>query len=406
MRYQSAALLLALLLASPLWAAEDPSRIAQIDAARSDAIDALRREILAASILPDATVQNLVEKAGGEGVISKALTGAQQMGGPRWIDDQTCQITMSIEGETIAKAVEDIARTRPRALSVSPQELHDKLKRWSRRTFSAVGTSIGWSAVDRLHPDPAQANWQMVSDDARRKAIGLAKQSAVAAVLESLKPVALEGTHSIGEVLALPAADVELRKWLSGRPITAVQFRDNLEIRLALSVAPQEFWPVLKEILQKQKAVPVPTKTADWIRVREQMIARMAPPIGSGMATPDGGAPQRQAIALPAQPPRWVSDAIDATGTAGPAGSALRTARAAESAAGQQLRDKINALVLTPGLTLADAAHQDARIEQAITRSIARAHISKVDYDTPTRGSVRAKLSLNLEDLWREMNSQ
>src|SRR5436305_12441299 len=134
MRYQSAALLLALLLASPLWAAEDPSRIAQVDAARSDAIDALRREILAASILPDATVQNLVEKAGGEGVISKALTGAQQMGGPRWIDDQTCQITMSIEGEAIAKAVEDIARTRPRALSVSPQELHDKLKRWSRRT--------------------------------------------------------------------------------------------------------------------------------------------------------------------------------------------------------------------------------------------------------------------------------
>ena len=46
------------------------------------------------------------------------------------------------------------------------------------------------------------------------------------------------------------------------------------------------------------------------------------------------------------------------------------------------------------------------RIEQAIIRSIGRAQISKVDYDTPTRGSVRAKLSLNLEDLWREMNSQ
>jgi len=405
MRYRTAAVLLALFLASPLWAAEDPSRIAQIDAARSDAIDALRREILAAPIIPDTTVQNLVEKAGGEGVINKALTNAQQMGGPRWIDEQTCQITMSIEGEAIAKAIEDIVRTRPRAISISQAELHDKLKRWSRRTFSAVGTSIGWSAVDRLHPDPAQANWHMVSDDARRKAISLAKQSAVAAVLESLKPVALEGTHSIGEVLALPAADQELRKWLSGRPITAVQFRDNLEIRLALSVAPQEFWPVLKEVLQKQKAVPLPTKTNDWIRIREQMIARMAPPIGSGMATADGG-PVRPVIPLPAQPPRWAGDAIEAVGTAGPAGSALRTARAAESAAGQQLRDKINALILSPGLTLADAAHQDPRIEQAIIRTISRAQISKVDYDTPTRGSVRAKLSLNLEDLWREMNSQ
>src|SRR4051812_49647089 len=98
MRHRTAALLLALFLVSPLWAAEDPSRITQIDAARSDAIDALRREILAASIVPDTTVQNLVEKAGGEGVISKALTNAQQMGGPRWIDEQTCQITMSIEG--------------------------------------------------------------------------------------------------------------------------------------------------------------------------------------------------------------------------------------------------------------------------------------------------------------------
>lgn len=399
--------LIVLLCLAPLALAQDAAQIAQVDAARSDALEALRREILAAQILPDATVQTLVDRAGGQGLISKALTTAQQLGGPRWIDDQTCQVTLSINGDEIAKALVQMSESKPRALSVTPPVLRDKLKRWRHRTFESVGTSIGWSAVDRLRPDPTQASWQNVSDDDRRRAIVAAKQGAVAAVLESLKPIPLEGTHTIAEALALPPVDQELRKWLSSRPITAVQFRDNREVRLALSVAPQEMWPVLKEALQRQKSVPVPTKVNDWIRVREQVSARMAPPIGSSSAeaTPTAAA-TRPAVALPTEPPPWVNESMDATGSSNAVGSPLRTARAAEAAALQQLRTKLNSLVLSPGLTLGDAAKQDPRIENAVARSVQRAQIAKVEYDSPTRGSVRTKLALNLEDLWRELNSR
>jgi hypothetical protein len=368
--------------------AQQSAQTAQVDAARSDALEALRREILAAQILPDATVQILVDRAGGQGLISNALNKAQQLGGPRWIDDQTCQVTLAISGDNVANALEQMIDSKPKALSVPPQVVKERLKRWRHRVFEAVGTSIGWSAVDRLRPDPSQANWLAVSDEDRKKAIIAAKQSAVQAVLDSAQ------------------VDDELRKWLSSRPITAVQFRDNLEVRLALSVAPQELWPQLKETLQRQKNVPTPSKTNDWIRVREQVLARMAPPVGSAAAGANVAAATRPAVTLPDQPPPWTNDAIDAEATASSAGAALRTARAAETAAARELRIKLNGLLLSPGLTLGEAAREDPRIEQAMARSVQRAQIAKVDYDTPTRGSVRARLSINLEDVWRELNAR
>jgi hypothetical protein len=386
--------------------AQQTAQTAQVDAARSDALEALRREILAAQILPDATVQKLVERTAGEGMINKVLNKAQQMGGPRWIDDQTCQVTLAIDGGDVAKALEQLSESKPKALSAPPQAVKDKLKRWRHRTFEAVGTSIGWSAVDRLRPDPSQSNWLTVSDADRRKAIVAAKQSAVQAILDSLKPLLLEGTHTMGEAFAVPQVNEELHKWLSTRPVTAVQFRDNLEIRLALSVAPQELWPELKESLQKQKTVPTPGKTNDWIRVREEVLARMAPPVGSSTASANAAGATRPAVALPTDPPPWANDAIDAVATAASSGSSLRTARAAETAAARELRIKLDALLLAPGLTVGDAAKEDARIEQAVSRTLQRAQIARVDYDTPTRGSVRAKLSLNLEDLWRELNAR
>ena len=387
-------------------AAQQTAQTAQLDAARSDALDALRREILAAQILPDATVQTLVDRTDGEGVINRVLNKAQQLGGPRWIDDQTCQVTLAIDGEDVAKVLEQLVDSKPKALSAPPQVVKDKLKRWRHRTFEAVGTSIGWSAVDRLRPDPSQSNWVNVSDEDRRKAIVAAKQSAVQAILDSLKPLVLEGTHTMGEALAVPQVNEELRKWLSTRPLTAVQFRDNLEVRLALSVAPQELWPQLKDAVQKQKTVPTPSKTNDWIRVREEVLARMAPPVGSSTAIANAAAATRPTVALPTEPPPWANDAIEAQATAPSSGAALRTARAAETAATHELRIKLDALLLSPGLTLGAAAKEDPRIEQAISRTLQRAQIAKVDYDTPTRGSVRAKLSVNLEDLWRELNAR
>src|SRR4051812_25028594 len=145
MRQRFTAILLLLALAPITWA-QDPS-VVQVDAARSDALDALRREILAMQILPDATVQHLVERAGGEGVISRILTTAQQVGGPRWIEDQTCQVTISVDGEQLARALVDLAQSKPKALSVPPATLRDRLKRWKGRTFQSVGTSIGWAGV-------------------------------------------------------------------------------------------------------------------------------------------------------------------------------------------------------------------------------------------------------------------
>src|SRR5689334_14943815 len=68
----------------------------EVAAARADAMEMLRQDVLAAHIQPDITVQMVVEKTGGEAMLNKALASAHQVGGPRWLDAQVAQIRVEV----------------------------------------------------------------------------------------------------------------------------------------------------------------------------------------------------------------------------------------------------------------------------------------------------------------------
>src|SRR5436309_9677177 len=97
-------MLVALLASSVVARAQDASRDArdQIAAATGRALEALRGQVSAESLGPNLTVQDLLDKTNGSKKLMQTLRRAQQIGGPRWLDAQTCQVRLEIGGPMVA----------------------------------------------------------------------------------------------------------------------------------------------------------------------------------------------------------------------------------------------------------------------------------------------------------------
>ena len=368
----------------------------QIAAATGRALDALRAQIAAESIGTGLTVQDLLDKTRSTKTLMKTLRRAQQIGGPRWLDPQTCQVRLEIGGPMIAKALVVIAASDNRT-PIDPRALQFHLQSWDRRTFSATGTSTGAAAVE-----------SGLADAVHRQAVCDARQDAVRQVLQNVRPIPLAKGKTVADALANPAVRDEVEKWLNARPVTQIEFRDEAQqqARVTLAVSGDEFFDAFRAAAQKQASALPPMDESAWGRVRDEFIARVGPAAGRAMAKPDANpqaAPLVKPVVLPQAPPDWVNQQVEAQGvsSARAGGSRLKTARAAESDAGNKLRDKIQGLGISPGLTLGDAARQDKRIAQGVERALARAATTKVDY-RPDGGAV-ATVTLDLRDVWQEI---
>src|SRR5689334_1375228 len=121
----------------------------QITRAATDrALEALRAQVAAEPIGSNLTAQDLLDKTNGTRKLMQTLRRAQQIGGPRWLDSQTCQVRLEIGGKAIASALYVIAATDNRT-PIDPQRLQVRLRDWDKRTFSATGTSTGANAVQQ-----------------------------------------------------------------------------------------------------------------------------------------------------------------------------------------------------------------------------------------------------------------
>lgn len=97
--------------------------------------------------------------------------------------------------------------------------------------------------------------------------------------------------------------------------------------------------------------------------------------------------------------PAWTTDPITASATAARERSSLRTARAAEQAARDELRRTIAALQLTADHKLGDVALNDDAIRQVLDDAIEAAKVYGVDYRAD--GSVEVRISLDGDRLWQ-----
>ena len=95
-------MLVSWLAAFPAWAADDAAR-PQVLAATKDAVSNLLDEVARVPLNARVTVGDSLRQTRSTEEMVRVLQRAQQMGGPRWIDDHTCQVELQISGPIVAQ---------------------------------------------------------------------------------------------------------------------------------------------------------------------------------------------------------------------------------------------------------------------------------------------------------------
>jgi hypothetical protein len=400
-----ALVIIGLFLAGQSMAGDEPPR-AQVIAATKDAVANLTDEVYRASLTRSLSVGEFVQRTRSGDEFSKVLQRAQQIGGPRWIDDHTCQIELQISGAVVGQALKRIAAADPRRSPLSVNEVTRAVKDWDERSFSGTG-----AATSRLpamkgrrapHMGLQRDPWWDVSEQARDQAVAAARADAARRVIASVKPIPLTPKSDVGDVLAVKGVADGMQEFLVSQPAARVELNDNLEAEVELSATPGDTFGAFRDLAQKQKEVAVPADDQDWANVRDQFERRMATPIGRAPAAPgkanEGPAVVKPAALLPDRAPAWVGQRLEATGKASVlAKSKLMAARAAESAAEDKLRKQIEELKLDEHRTVGQAAKNDPRVDQAISRAVSHARIGRAEYQD---NAAEVSVYLDLSEVW------
>ena len=387
-------------------ASAEDARRAQVAAATADALDTLQRDVLSAPVTPELSVEQFVEKTGSREAFAKSLRRAEQIGGTRWLpDDQTCQIRLELHGSDVADTIVQIAQAKPGAIDVPVDVLEKRVERLRDMTFAATGVSTG--AIDRLRPPADRGAWRGVPEAALRAAVDEARRSAAGQVLQSVEGIAIPGERDtrVAKLLADQKVHDALQGWLMNRPVTSVDFKPDLEVRVGVAADGEAFWEQLTAAVGDRKDLPLPSDEKLRAELRDQILRHVEPAVGRATAKAGGGpAPQAaQALEIPRDPPQWVFRPVDARGVARPVDGRLKTARAAESAGRDRLRAQIESLQLSRKLTLGEAARRDSRVRDAIDRAVEGARYRKVNYLAD--GSAEVTFTLDLRDLWSDLEA-
>lgn len=381
-------------------AQDDPRRV-QIEAATERAVDRLRADIGAARITPNLTVDDFLRRTASSDELRKVLQESQQIGGPRWIDDQTCQVQLESSGDTVAAALVSIARAKPDRSPLPAEVLAHELRGWKSRSFAATGESMTAERVQVVRPVRVGA-WNAIGDDIRRQAVAAAREDAVRRALDSVRTIGISNGQTIDDVLARPAVSRQMKQWFESRPVKMITYTEQLQVDLTLSAPADEAFDALLNAMQRAGDVRLPQDEAGLTRLRTEFVQRMASPDGRAtVSRPAGNAAPGQSLELPPQPPDWITRQLDADGATRPAGKPLATQRVAQDRAMDSLRSQIGKLALTDELTIDQASKIDPRIDEAVNRALVRARVFKVEYDSD--GSVHVRMTLDARVVWDEI---
>src|SRR5215213_1486178 len=107
-------IILLLILAADVFAQVDRARRDKVAAATAAAVQGLKEAVARENLAPGVTVATLLDKTKGHGKLLDTLRRAEQPGGPRWVDDQTCQVRLEISGAIVARELTNIAAAQPK----------------------------------------------------------------------------------------------------------------------------------------------------------------------------------------------------------------------------------------------------------------------------------------------------
>lgn len=398
---RSLLLLLVLLFGNTLHAANETERRPDdlIRAATTKAYANLNSQISSLPLTNDLTVSKYLQIMEAQEEFALELQRADQLGGPRWIDRNTCQIQIEIPTARIAQSLQRIAGSRPGRSPLTPAQISRATERWPHRMVSATGTSAAAIALREFRPRPGSP-WNAVTDAAREQALRDANAAAVRSAMDSVAGIVLTNGQTIGAAFERPEIGRPIQEWLASRPVTRVDFRDDLQVELLLSVDEVEYFDVIRNQIAASSRANLPDNTEQWDRVRRDYAGKLRPAIGRAAAQ---AAPLPRAVTngLPSAPPEWVNEPITIQSSADISGGKLKSAMRAEADARAKLRDRVASLQLEKDRTVADAARQDTRVAEALSRFVKSATIFKTEYRSDN--TVVIHLGANPRDFWEDL---
>jgi hypothetical protein len=385
-----------------------PASRAQIEAATNNAMATLRSDIAAARMTPTYTVGQYLDAVGAPEVLNDIVRDARQIGGPRWIDDQTCQVKLEVPGSKIAYDIIAVAYTREkmRIAPIPAAALEQQMADFKQRIFTATGTSVSAERLAGIRPVEAGDRWNAVTDAQRKQAVDAARQDAVRRALDSVRNVPVGSNQTVNDLLSREDVRQNVDKWLSSRPVTELKFKEDLQIELTVSTPPDELLQAVIDSARQTPGTTLPTDEPSLDQLRREFSKRVSS-IGRASVTNGVGQTaqpglQVQKIHLPELPPTWAQQAIDAEGMSPTGKDRFRARNQAQEQASLNLRAKIGALPLSRTMTIDQAVKQDPRIAQAVNRAMLRARVTRSDYKQPD-GSVLIGMTLDSWVLWTEL---
>jgi hypothetical protein len=396
--------ILAAVLAARGAVAGDDSRQAVIAAAVDSASQGLLNQIDSQAIVPGLTVGQFLNQTGGREELRSDLEKSDPVGGPRWLDEHTCQIRLQVSGTEVVADLANIAAHHRDRTPIAAMTIPNVAGQLGSQWFSATGASTSSSVAPM---PPADSAWINVPVEVRSRAVADANADAVRTVLVSVAQIDLTPEHPLAEALSIPSIRHSLTEWVASRPVTAVEYRqtspEQLQVQVTLAADSRDFFEQLKTAVIAQGGLSTPTDELGWTAVREQIISRMQAPVG--VASPTTLPVMTATVRLPAEPPAWTRDMAEATGTGGPSNRQLLASNAAKADAMTQLHKKVYALPLTAQQTISQAAEADPHFALAVDRAIeSGARQYKAIYNPD--GTVEVRVSLDLRYVWNSISNR
>jgi hypothetical protein len=386
-------------------AATDAARQAQVTAATANAVDALDQEISNQPWGSQHTLRDFLQQNHGDPALRDWLKGLAPLGGPRWLDDQTCQVRLEADGDKIADELVSIARQHPGATDAG--SLDQAFADLRQRRFEATSTSAAADTVNNLSPTTPGTTWDKMNAGQRRQVLINARQSAANRVLLALSPLEISDGQSVGQALQNdPNLRTELFNYLQTAPVTSVDFQNNLQVQIELRPSHEELAQIIYAAVNHKKAADF---SSEDFRKLSDFRARIALHInsvtGSASAAEEYNSaaplPASAVVVIPQQPPAWVDDQMDVIGHGFVPGSQLKSIHAAEHDARINLRTRLQALHLDDSHTIMDAATHDPHVSDAINQALEQARPYKSDFNAD--GSVTTHEILDLHDFWQAL---
>jgi len=381
---------------------EPPSRRFQTQAAVAAAQASLRQQIGRVSIgAGDWTIEQFVARFEDTNLLDDLTSKASQIGGPRWIDESTCQVQLELPAQKLAQAMAQLAESHPAISPIPAEALKSQLRYLQGRSFTATGTSATASSIAMFaRPDPSSASWAAVTQADRRLAVEEATQDAIRRTIKRFKDAESARDPEIARVLTDEKASVEVERWIKRQPVSRVEFRDDRRVAVTLAVDENNLASFIRAANVPGEAVFLPGYQAEPDETARSekfaaMLVQGVGPVATQTSLPPG------VIQLPARAPAWTTKVLTAEGESPGSASRLRTVHEARQVALEKLRAQIVALRIDDELMIDQAILQSPRLALAVDRLLGNAKTHAIKYEPD--GSATVQLGVDLHDLWDEL---